>query len=213
MRHSMVVERPALKNTRSPAIQQLATARGSPRPRCSTASVDDAIDMFGADGAECAGARATRPASPQPHTAQQARAANALYTANMLAEDGGPYALCADRPELLKGMVVEACEARDAGIPHGTASADEWGFAWVRRFGSATGCAWMRPREAKTAGCAFLSFWIAGRVSLTRLATSLPPKTKRAASMRTAPTSAASRRSAAGRTKELMRASAGAATR
>ena len=36
-------------------------------------------------------------------------------------------------------------------IPHGTASADEWGFAWVRRFGMATGCAWMRPRAATTA--------------------------------------------------------------
>ena len=135
----------------SPAIQQLATARGSPRPRSSTAVIDDAIDIFGADDLGPGGARAGRPASPQPQTAQQARAATAHYTANLLAADVGPYALCADRPELLKGLVVEACEARDAGIPHGTASADEWGFAWVRRFGLATGCAWMRPREARTA--------------------------------------------------------------
>jgi hypothetical protein len=46
--------------------------------------------------------------------------------------------------------VIGAAEARDAGIPRSTSSADEWGFAWVRRFATETGCAWMRPRAVTT---------------------------------------------------------------
>ena len=44
-------------------------------------------------------------------------------------------------------IVMDAADAQRSGIPRGTAGADEWGFAWVKRFATATGCAWMRPRN------------------------------------------------------------------
>ena len=54
------------------------------------------------------------------------------------------YALFPDRPELLHQVVHDASAARDAGIPHGTTKADDWGFQWVKRFAQATSNAWMR---------------------------------------------------------------------
>lgn len=86
--------------------------------------------------------------SPQPKTAREARAAAARDIAAQLIEDKSKYALCTDRPGALQAMVLDAAEAREIGIPRGTAQADEWGFAWVRRFAMETGNVWMRPRAS-----------------------------------------------------------------
>jgi hypothetical protein len=56
-------------------------------------------------------------------------------------------------------MVLEGTEARDAGIPHGTRNADEWGFSWVRRFCEATDNPWMRPREVHSADDVLCETW------------------------------------------------------
>ena len=95
--------------------------------------------------------RSQRSASPQPETAAAARRAAAREAALLLATDESPYALCHDRPELLQSFVIDVAEAREAGIPHGTANADEWGFKWARGFAAATGNVHMRPRVMSTA--------------------------------------------------------------
>ena len=126
-----------------PAMPRFAT-RGSPRVaigRASTEAIDDEIlDMTRAESL------ARRSSSPQPSTARQARRQAARQIAQQLAHDESQYALCPEQSEALESLVVSAAEARDAGIPHGTASADEWGFAWVKKFAAATGNVWMRPR-------------------------------------------------------------------
>ena len=84
--------------------------------------------------------------SPQHVRAEHARKAAAQETARLLAADTSRYALFPDKSVELEEVVIDAAAARDAGIPHGTATADEWGFAWVRKFAKHSGCAWMRPR-------------------------------------------------------------------
>lgn len=124
--------------------------RASPRlarPTCSTAKIDDEVEQRGAHLRQ----HALRSTSPQPSTAALARQTATRDIANQLASDDSKYALCADRPELLRGLVIDAGAARDAGIPHGTSNADEWGFRWVRRFAESIQNPWMRPREAPTA--------------------------------------------------------------
>ena len=56
-------------------------------------------------------------------------------------------------------MVHDASEARDAGIPHGTTKADEWGFKWVMQFARKTNNAWMRPRMVATATDVLCEVW------------------------------------------------------
>ena len=87
----------------------------------------------------------------QPKTARAARAEAAREIADLLADDESEFKLYASNPDGLREMVISAAEARDAGIPHGTANADEWGFGWARKFGEATGTRWMRPRAASSA--------------------------------------------------------------
>ena len=128
-------------------LENSLTARRSPRHvkhEASTTAIDDEIENSQPRG----GARHT---SPQPPTARAARRWAARDEAAHLQLDESKYALCSDKPELLAGLVIDATDARDAGIPHGTASADEWGFAWAKRFAIATGNAWMRPRAVFTA--------------------------------------------------------------
>jgi hypothetical protein len=101
----------------------------------------------------------TRCASPQPATAAEARSRAAKDTARRLEQHDSRYALFKGRPELLHDVVIDAAAARDAGIPHGTASADEWGFKWVARFGKETGNPWMRPREVLTTTDVMCEVW------------------------------------------------------
>ena len=137
----------------SPAVAALRPAH-EPHPRQSprlakrggsTAEVDDEIDR-------CAPRDdAARSASPQPRTAAAARQQATQDIAARLAGDTSAYALCPGNEGQLRAMVAEAGSARDAGIPHGTARADEWGFKWVASFCKATGNLVMRPRAATTA--------------------------------------------------------------
>ena len=85
------------------------------------------------------------PHSPQPLTAQQARRAAALATANTLAQDATAYAICPGEPGRLKALCVGAAAARNAAIPSGTRGVDSWGFAWVVRFCTEHNTPWMRP--------------------------------------------------------------------
>ena len=107
------------------AIKEM-TRRSSPRRThgaLSTEAIDQAI----------AAHPRVRARSPQPATAAEARRLAAHDVAHRLTTHDSQYALCPDRPSLLHGIVIDATEARDAGIPHGTAGADEWGFKWVKR--------------------------------------------------------------------------------
>jgi hypothetical protein len=117
--------------------------RGSPRRQhvaASTEAIDQAIAAY----------PQVRSRSPQPKTAAEARRQAAHDVAHRLTTHESQYALCPDRPDLLRGIIIDAAEARDAGIPHGTTGADEWGFTWVRRFAEATNNPWMRPRSVST---------------------------------------------------------------
>jgi hypothetical protein len=155
----------------SPEVARLAVARSSPRRvkhECSTARIDDEIEAQ--PRARCT--------SPQPETAAKARARAALDIAKRLAEHDSPYALFSDRPEVLQGVVIDAAEARDAGIPHGTANADEWGFKWVRRFAEATGNPWMRPRTVATDTDVLCEVWFT-IMALVWIAQMIKPSARR----------------------------------
>ena len=131
----------------SPEVAKPA-GRYSPRvirAAASTTAVDDAIEELAPRNTSA------RSASPQPETAQAARHAAARDVATRLAGDSSEYALFPDRPDVLRGIVIEAAETRDAGIPKGTRTSDEWGFAWARRFGAETNNRWMRSRAANGA--------------------------------------------------------------
>ena len=132
----------ALAPTMSPPPEGLASGRAQRIIRCdaSTELIDD----------EIAAARSTRSRSPQPATAADARRRAAAETAETLQHHDSKYALFRDQPGALHELVIDAAAARDAGIPHGTASADEWGFKWVRRFCEKTHNPWMRPRAVAT---------------------------------------------------------------
>jgi hypothetical protein len=171
----------ALRQTgASPPEAAIAAARASPRiaarSQLSTEAIDDDIESRG-DSLE-ADVRRQRLRSPQPRTAKEARRASAVAVAHELAADTSRYAVCGDRPELITGLVVEASEARDAGIPHGTATADEWGFAWVRKFCEQTGNVWMRPRASTTAPNAPGEIWFT-MLALIWIAQMMRPSARR----------------------------------
>ena len=111
----------------------------------------DSIMMYSEIDRAVGSSSERRAGSPQPTTARAARAAAATDVASQLVKDDSAYALHQGHESELRNMVVDAAAARDAGIPNGTASADEWGFAWCRRFATATSNRWMRPREAASA--------------------------------------------------------------
>ena len=161
----------------------IAAASGHPGQRASPRLVkadSEAIDV--GDGAPVLvlGAPRARATSPQPQTARDARRAAARQVAVSLQEDESQYALCADRPELLHGLVIDAATARDAGIPHGTASADEWGFAWVKRFCAATGNFVMRPRAVESTLESMREAYFA-MLALLWIARMMPPSSRRKA--------------------------------
>jgi hypothetical protein len=132
----------------SPVIAAMLVARASPRAvrhEASTEGIDGDVEQFAPAGEQ------RRCSSPQPTTAAAAQRAATRETSLLLAADDSQYALCIDDPETLQRLVTECAEAREAGVPHGTAAANEWGFAWVRRFAQATSNIWMRPRRADSA--------------------------------------------------------------
>ena len=88
-----------------------------------------------------------RPRSPQPITATAARRAAAQRDADMLVNDDSAHAILPNDPERLRALCTNAELARAQAIPHGTATADAWGFGWAMRFGIAFNTTWMRPRE------------------------------------------------------------------
>ena len=146
--------------------------RRSPRKikaGASTADIDDVIEAH---------PTRARASSPQPETAADARRWAARDVAKRLIEHDSIYALCPDRPEVLLGVVVDAAAAREAGIPRGTASADEWGFQWVRKFGIATNNRWMRPRAAPSAEDILCEVWFA-ILALVWIAQMIAPSTRR----------------------------------
>ena len=127
-------------------------ARSSPRlarPSMSTAAFDDAIGVCDTQ----------RSRSPQPSTAAEARRIGARDVAARLTAHDSQYALCPGQPGALTGVVTDASAARDAGIPHGTAEQDEWGFKWVKRFCEATGNVIMRPRAMRNAVDTLCEVW------------------------------------------------------
>ena len=91
-------------------------------------------------------AATARPGSPQPLTAAAARRASADDMASRLARDPTPDAICPDDPRRLRAMCNESRAMLDAGLRHGTAKSDAWGFRWMVRFGQAHHIRWMRPR-------------------------------------------------------------------
>ena len=95
-------------------------------------------------------APAGRPGSPQPRSAADARAQATAQLSAVLAADSSPYSL---RHAGLDGMVESMAATRDAGIPHGTASADKSGFSNVIKACEAIGpnFRWMRPRSVEGA--------------------------------------------------------------
>jgi hypothetical protein len=158
-------------NPRSPSVQELA-ARRSPRlvrHEASTVEIDDAIELH---------ASRMRAPSPQPATAAEARRMATKDIADRLVGHDSKYALSIDDPEALRDIVIDAADARDAGIPHGTATADEWGFAWVRRFAKATGNVWMRPRAVTTATDALCEIWFT-ILALVWIAQMMAPSARR----------------------------------
>ena len=129
------------------------SARASPRhvkPEHSTDEFDEAVEAH---------PQALRSASPQPATAAEARRRAAIDVAQQLASHDSNYALFPDRPEVLRGVIVDATAARDAGIPHGSVKADEWGFKWVKKFCEKTGNLWMRPRAVASALDVLCEVW------------------------------------------------------
>ena len=129
------------------------SARASPRhvkPEHSTDEFDEAVEAH---------PQALRSASPQPATAAEARRRAAVDVAQQLASHDSNYALFPDRPEVLRGVIVDATAARDAGIPHGSVKADEWGFKWVKKFCEKTGNLWMRPRAVVSAVDVLCEVW------------------------------------------------------
>ena len=150
-----------------------AATRASPRhakPESTTEDIDDVI----------AAQVGRRPTSPQPETADAARAAAAHDLASRLVSHNSKYALCPDRPEVLRDIVVNATAARDAGIPQGTRSADEWGFRWVKRFCEATGNVIMRPRDVFTDADVLCEIWFT-TMALIWVAQMIAPSARRRA--------------------------------
>ena len=152
-------------------ISALAKRR-SPRKMQAEASTTDIDDAIAAHPTRA------RASSPQPDNASDARRRAARDVAQRLIAHDSQYALFPDRPEVLRGIVVDAAAAREAGIPRGTASADEWGFQWVRKFGLATNNRWMRPRAAPTAEDALCEVWFA-ILALVWIAQMIAPSTRR----------------------------------
>ena len=146
--------------------------RSSPR-RTPFAFSTEAIDL-----AIASHPSRTRPTSPQPANAAEARRQAAHDVAYRLVTHESQYALCPDRPDLLRGIIIDAAEARDAGIPHGTAGADEWGFKWVKRFAEATGNPWMRPRSVATSTDVLCEVWFA-IMALVWIAQMIAPSARR----------------------------------
>ena len=145
--------------------------RGSPRRQhvaASTEAIDQAIAAY----------PQVRSRSPQPQTAAEARRQAAHDVAHRLTTHESQYALCPDRPDLLRGIIIDAAEARDAGIPHGTTGADEWGFTWVRRFAEATNNPWMRPRSVSTSTDVLCEVWFA-ILALVWIAQMIAPSARR----------------------------------
>ena len=152
------------------AIEEL-TRRSSPRrphAALSTEAIDQAI----------AAHPRVRARSPQPATAAEARRLAARDIAHRLTTHESQYALCPDRPGLLHGIIIDAAEARDAGIPNGTAGADEWGFQWVKRFAEATENPWMRPRAVATSTDVLCEVWFA-ILALVWIAQMIAPSARR----------------------------------
>ena len=152
------------------AIEQL-TRRSSPRrphAALSTEAIDQAI----------AAHPRVRARSPQPATAAEARRLAAHDIAHRLTTHESQYALCPDRPGLLHGIIIDAAEARDAGIPNGTADSDEWGFKWVKRFAEATENPWMRPRAVSTSTDVLCEVWFA-ILALVWIAQMIAPSARR----------------------------------
>ena len=150
----------------------LLAKRRSPRKfkaAASTTDIDDAIEKH---------PTRARASSPQPDNAAEARRRATHDVAARLTQHDSAYALFPDRPEVLRGIVVDAAAAREAGIPRGTATADEWGFQWVRKFGLATNNRWMRPRAAPTAEDALCEVWFA-ILALVWIAQMIAPSTRR----------------------------------
>ena len=152
-------------------ISALAKRRSPRKLRAeeSTAYIDDAI---------AAHPTRARASSPQPDNATDARRRAARDVAQRLIAHDSSYALFPDRPEVLRGIVIDAAAAREAGIPRGTASSDEWGFQWVRKFGLATNNRWMRPRAALSAEDALCEVWFA-ILALVWIAQMIAPSTRR----------------------------------
>ena len=94
-----------------------------------------------------AGPSARTPMSPQPPDDRTARRRAATETANQLANDDSPYAICPGEPDRVREMVLDACKKRDSSVPAGSAKTEAWGFAWMARFGRAHNTPWMRPRR------------------------------------------------------------------
>ena len=161
-------------NAGAGAVEEVIDAlarRSSPR-RTPFALSTEAIDLAIASHPRA------RPTSPQPASAAEARRQAAHDVAYRLTTHESQYALCPDRPELLRGIIIDAAEARDAGIPHGTAGADEWGFKWVKRFAEATGNPWLRPRSVTTSTDVLCEVWFA-IMALVWIAQMIAPSARR----------------------------------
>ena len=120
-----------------------------------------------------------RARSPQPRTAQEARRAAALTTANALANDDTEYAICPDDPGRIKTLCVDAAAARNAAIPAGTRGSDAWGFNWVVRFCLEHNTPWMRPRVVATEWHEREAYLVA--LALLWISIHMPPSAKRRA--------------------------------
>ena len=66
-----------------------------------------------------------------PRSAAAARAASSIKLAHSMSQDESPFALCPDRPDFLLSLCTSSAATLSAGIPKGTAKADEWGFKWA----------------------------------------------------------------------------------
>jgi len=137
-----------------PAVEDEDEPRSAPTlgHQLSRSSVFDALTEMEMDvGAGLLDtAPAGRPGSPQPRSAADARAQATTQLSAVLAADSSPYSL---RHAGLDGMVESMAATRDAGIPHGTASADKSGFSNVVKACEAIGpdFRWMRPRSVEGA--------------------------------------------------------------
>ena len=118
-----------------------------------------------------AGAPARAPSSPQPMSAEAARAADALHSAQAVVAHTCTSAADPIVLERVRALCVAARHCEAQGIPKGTSSNDSWGFSWVRRFAQAHSMSWMRPRvvadadkASEDAFAALAIFWIAPRM-------------------------------------------------